>query len=174
MHKQGPDRVRFWSRVKRGSAHECWDWPGTGGPNGYGVFRVGSSIDGTRSQVLAHRFAAADAFGPIPKGAHVLHSCDRPKCVNPAHLRFGTHQENMAEKIAKGRQRAGVVFGSAHKDAKLTPEAVLEIRASSETTKSLARRFGVTQQALGAARKGLTWRHVNGPSDIRGVEDGGS
>lgn len=30
-------------------------------------------------------------------GKEPCHSCDRPACVAPDHLRWGTHQENMAE-----------------------------------------------------------------------------
>jgi hypothetical protein len=33
------------------------------------------------------------------------HSCDRPECVNPEHLHWGTHQENMLE--MGSRNRAG-------------------------------------------------------------------
>ena len=167
MKKLLPDNERFWGRVAKGAPNECWEWPGTGGPHGYGVFRVGSLRDGTRSQVLAHRFAYHDANGGIPSGKHILHGCDNPKCVNPAHLRAGTHQDNMAEKIAKGRQRGGGSrIGIDHHASKLTPDIVRTIRASSATTKELAALFGVSGTSLAAARKGKTWRHVDGPCHI--------
>jgi hypothetical protein len=43
---------------------------------------------------------AGDAPGMEP-----CHSCDRPACVAPGHLHWGTHQENMKEMGA--RRRAG-------------------------------------------------------------------
>jgi hypothetical protein len=42
--------------------------------------------------------------GSIPGEAHVLHHCDVSACVNPSHLYLGTHQDNMSDKVKRGRQ----------------------------------------------------------------------
>lgn len=39
---------------------------------------------------------------PLP-GLCALHSCDNTRCVNPHHLREGTHSENRADAVARGR-----------------------------------------------------------------------
>ena len=76
----------------------CWEWTGGKTRAGYGVFwymkQKGNSI-------LAHRLSYTVFKGDIPKGMQVLHSCDNPSCVNPKHLRVGTHSDNMEDKVAR-------------------------------------------------------------------------
>lgn len=86
---------RFWSKVNKTDG--CWIWTAYRDDKGYGCF-------GFRGKVWkAHRVAYELATGPIPTGAHILHSCDNPSCVNPEHLRAGTHADNMRDKVARGR-----------------------------------------------------------------------
>lgn len=56
---------------------------------------------------LAHRLSYELHKGPIPDGLQILHSCDVKNCINPDHLRVGTHSENMAEAADRGRMRSG-------------------------------------------------------------------
>ncbi len=93
--------TEFWSRVLTGSVDECWPWLGARMTNGYGKLTYGGW------NVSAHRLSYVLAFGPIPEGMCILHKCDNPRCVNPAHLRAGTQLENMQDMHAKGRARQG-------------------------------------------------------------------
>lgn len=51
-------------------------------------------------QVRLHRWVYEQERGPIPDGMHVDHSCHNRTCLEPAHLRLATPQEN-------GRNRGG-------------------------------------------------------------------
>lgn len=77
---------------------ECLDWNLYCGRGGYGH----ATYDGVKWR--AHRLSYVMHYGTIPDGLHVLHKCDNPKCVAPTHLFLGTDADNMADKVAKGRQ----------------------------------------------------------------------
>lgn len=91
---------RFMDKVEMIPFHECWEWMG-GKTRGYGRIAVGLKT------MTTHRFSYITHNGDVPKGLHVLHSCDNPGCVNPKHLFLGTQKDNMDDMIKKGRGRYG-------------------------------------------------------------------
>ena len=136
--------------VQVGAAEQCWPWSGRMNERGYGRPQIAGK------DYRAHR-VAWELFNKrcVPEGMFVLHSCDNPSCCNPAHLRVGTMKDNMSDALARSR----VPVGSRNVRAKLTEAAVLQIRASTEQTATLARRFGVDRKTIWQARNGR-WRHV--------------
>lgn len=147
---------RFWEKVEKGTPDECWPWTAGRAGGAYGSFR-----DGTR-MVKAHRWSWEYHVGPIPDGLWVLHHCDNPPCVNPAHLWLGTHVDNQADKIAKGRQAKG----SAQGFAKLTERDVAEILASRDKCTSLGAAYAVHPCQITRIRTREAWPHVSSDSAL--------
>jgi hypothetical protein len=99
--------VRFWQKVNKRGPNDCWEWTASTTGAGYGTIGIGFKKDKTRYTALAHRLSYELQNGPIPDGLHVCHSCDNPRCVNPAHLWLGTAADNMTDMVAKGRSTQG-------------------------------------------------------------------
>ncbi len=95
---------RFWEKVHKCDPSECWLWRAGLSTQGYGRM---SSPGKSGPVLMAHRVSYEFANGPIPPGLWVLHRCDVPRCVNPAHLFLGTVADNNADKVAKGRHPRG-------------------------------------------------------------------
>lgn len=151
---------RFWRDVQRRGANECWPWVGQlGKPSRvnmlYGRFAMLS--DGKTKSYRSHRFVWMLMRGPIPDGMNVLHRCDNTKCCNPEHLFLGSQHDNIEDMKRKNRQARG----ENNVKAKLTEADVREIRASTETTSALAKRYGVHYTTMVKVRDGRFWSHVN-------------
>lgn len=143
---------RFDAYTKKGP--DCWEWVGSKDRNGYGRL----NIRGT--PYLASRLSFALRYGDIPLGRYVCHKCDNPTCVNPEHLFLGTQADNIADMHAKGRDRKRGLPGEQHHAAKLTDDAVREIRASSDSALDLSRRYGVSRATVQDVNDRKTWKHV--------------
>ena len=144
---------RFLKYVEKGAKGDCWIWTGSRqSKNRYGTFGIGGKI------LLAHRVSYSIYRGEIRAGLHALHTCDVPYCVNPEHIFLGNHHDNMRDKEEKGR--GNQVKGQRHGNAKLTEDAVKEIRASNDTLKSLAAKYGVSFGLIGHIKSRRAWNHV--------------
>lgn len=92
-------RTRFYAKVQQGEG--CWLWQGARHQQGgYGLFNFDGKLQ------VASRVMWQLERGPIPDGLHVLHTCDNPPCVNPAHLFVGSAAENAQDRGRKGRHGA--------------------------------------------------------------------
>lgn len=143
---------RFWSHVLFDD--ECWLWAGPVANDGYG------KMNAQRKQWRAHRLSWTITRGPLNDTVSVLHRCDTPLCVRPAHLFLGTNADNVRDMVDKGRQARGERLAT----AKLTAEMVSELRrlyaAGTYNQHQLAAIYGVTQTAVWFALQRKTWRNV--------------
>ena len=90
---------RFEEYVERIPFSSCWYWTGGTDKDGYGKFWAKPQTQRAHrvSWLISHR---------TDSKMRVLHSCDTPSCVNPAHLFEGTQKDNIQDAIRKGRRPA--------------------------------------------------------------------
>lgn len=141
----GPEDV-FDSRYARSDG--CWNWKGTCNGYGYGIFLLPGE-----KPMRAHRYAYERINGPIPEGLVVMHSCDNPACVNPAHLSIGTRDDNNQDKHRKGRHP----HGDTHHRTRLSDAKVAEIHAmlaAGFRQNRIAIEFGVDQSTISNIKTG--------------------
>jgi len=122
----------------------CWLWTAsTKGRSGYGQMMLRHRRGRPE---LAHRISYKLFKGDIGASDLVLHSCDIPCCVNPAHLRLGTTSDNGRDMIARNRGRGQYLRGEACAHAKLTDEQVIAIRRDGRATEEIAAGYGVSER----------------------------
>ncbi len=146
---------RIESYIQRGRPDQCWVWLGPQLKSGYGTLVIGN-----RSR-RAHRAVYERSIGPIPANLCVIHTCDNKLCVNPNHLRLGTHQDNMRDMFAKGRCRRP--RGEQHHNAKLTVQKVREIRSRYRRGLGprLSREYNLSLSTILGVARGGRWAWVN-------------
>jgi hypothetical protein len=129
-------------------ASGCWEWLGYGTADNRPRIKIG------RVSHVAARASYLIFVGKIPRGKVICHTCDNPLCVNPAHLKPGTHKENLWDATLKARVRGRY---------KLDAEKVASIKAllaQGSKQSALATSFGVSFQTISAIAAGRTWSDV--------------
>lgn len=73
---------------------------------GYG--HIQTSIHSRKIHLLAHRVSYQLYYHKdLSIDDLVCHRCDNPSCINPKHLFLGTHQDNVRDRVQKGRSASG-------------------------------------------------------------------
>lgn len=135
---------------------DCWMWTGFTDKDGYG--RMRAKIGGVlihKAHTVSHTLHTGEL---VPKGMVIMHSCDRPGCVNPDHLRVGTYLENSRDMIAKGRaydQRGENASG-----AILTATEAAAILEDARTYAEIAKDYGIVASTVGSLKQRVSWQNV--------------
>jgi len=142
---------RLMARIERIPESGCWIWLGcVDTAKGYGF--IGSGMEAPKV-LKTHRASWLLFRGEIPEGLQVLHHCDVTCCVNPYHLFLGTNQDNVDDKVRKGR--GGL--------AKITPEEVEKVRSlclSGLPQRDVADMFGISQTQVSRITLKKRWKHI--------------
>lgn len=135
--------------------NSCWEWTGKKDKNGYGVnlydYKGGK----------AHRYACELINGPCPDNQEACHSCDNPSCVNPNHIMWKTHKDNMDDIIL--RNRKSIQYGENTSSAKLTMDDVKNIKlllkkwVPGDDVK-ISKKYNVNRETIRSIRLGRTWK----------------
>lgn len=138
---------------------ECVEHTQKGDRGGYGE----STPKGVRQKL--HRIVFCK-YHNVPvgsiQGSLVRHICDNTRCINPEHLLLGTPQDNMDDKVTRGRQSKGRDLPH----TVLTPQDVKYIRehyvvrSREFGTVALGRKFGVNSTTILSIVHGHTWQHL--------------
>lgn len=135
---------------------DCIDHKQRGSKFGYGSTTVKEA--GVRRRVSLHRITYCRRWGLLLKdieGLVVMHTCDNPRCINPAHLKLGTTLGNIKDRQEKRRNYK-----------KLTDEQVRFVRDMYKPydrelgSAALARRFGVDASTINRAANGYGWEGI--------------
>ena len=161
----------IWSKVDKRGPDECWPWKGwkSGGKRNKSPY---GRIEIDDKSYYAHRIIYWLSFsGEIelnaPKDSSesrfVLHKCDNPICCNPNHLFLGNHQDNMIDKVQKGRSN---IWKSSVEspNAKLTEDDVRWIRfihrQGFATIKAQALLYDVSRSVISHLLYGLSYQDI--------------
>lgn len=146
---------RFWRKVEHGRVDACWPIRSSIGTSRYGVVW----FDGKSQK--AHRVAWKLAWKDDPGELSVLHSCDNPPCVNPAHLFLGNQATNMRDMAQK--KRANPCRGSSNGNSKLSGAQIREIQeqlSSGLLLREVADLHHISISQAHRIRHRLTWKHL--------------
>lgn len=113
--------------------------------------------NGSKAKKRAVHSLVLEAFiGPRPDGMQACHRDGNR--VNPAleNLRWDSVKANAMDRVTHGTQ----VRGSRSGVARLSDESVREILSRSESSKVLAKEYGVASSTIRAIRIGQNWRHM--------------
>lgn len=134
--------------------------------NSQGYLRVSVHKNGQRKRYFCHRLVAK-AFIPNPLDKpEVNHKDGNPLNNNLSNLEWVTSSENKLHAYRTGLRKPSPNYGEDCGTSKLKEEDVLHIRSVAKESgryygrKKLAKKYGVSENAIKYVVNGRTWNHI--------------
>lgn len=146
---------------------DCWVW--RQGVNNKGCPQM--SWKGHGGQLVRRLVMEWDGRPAGPRYV-VMAMCGDKLCCNPAHLFRATRSSVLRKSYEDGIRSRPVEYLKLRRQAervgfaKLDMDKARDIRASSDETSVLARRYGVAEKTVRAIKTNLTWREAAANSSV--------
>lgn len=139
----------------------CWEWALVRDPEGYGVYALEEY--GVIMERHVNRWVYLFTHGTMPAKSAVKAACGHNACVNPHHL-VQDRKTKASESVQLNRVLTPrrLLNGTDNPAAKLKPYQVLDIRSSTDSHASTARRYGVGVTTVKDIRSGRNWGWLKG------------
>lgn len=140
----------------------CMVWQG-GCANGHPAVTIGGKT------LLVRRVLWEEMNGPLKAGEIVRCTCQTPKCINPGCTVKTTHcklaKQMGAVGLMSGQVRSAAIAKAKRSSpqAKLSAEAVRELRASDEHVPTLAAKLGISEGHAYKVRRNVAQRDYGNP-----------
>lgn len=130
----------------------CWLWVGTKDPDGYARIKIKGR------QQRTHRVALlvfAKPGDPKPAlGAQANHRCHNRLCVNPNHLYWGSHADNMGDLRHSGRSQGKYNHGRVTITEDVVKAALVLHEYGGFSKTKIGNLLGYRQQLIGEIVRG--------------------
>lgn len=126
------------------------------GSNKQGRLQVTLCMRGEKKRFQVHTLVLTAFVGPCPEGMECLHFDNDYTNNQPSNMKWGTHLENMRDKVRHGTQQRG----ERCKASNLTEENIRAIRLDTRPQRAIAEDYGISQVAVLYIQKRKTWKHV--------------
>jgi hypothetical protein len=122
-----------------------------------GYRRITLSKNSNAKRYSVHRLVLEAFVGPCPDEMECRHIDGNRSNNHLENLAWGTRSENQADRVRHGTHGKG----QCNKNAKLTPEAVIAIRADPRLQREIADDYGISRGQVGHIKRRFNWPHLS-------------